>query len=212
MAQVLSFPLVVAPGTSIDVPIRLRPTSSGVKNTTITISSNDPAAPSKTVTLTGETPPEWVCHAPTFASLSMSVGPTFGSTKTGGYTYTGQGRGMVPFGSTHSFGVQVQGEFLGYHQRNEGEFDGGLLNRWKWLQGGVFASFKEAEVGPANDRGALSQAAFTLDILLNTFRINVFGAKGFHDDPTFQVVDQFGAGAQVSLAPFAPTHIWRATS
>ena len=45
---------------------------------------------------------------------------------------------MVPFGPTHSFGVQTQGEFIGYHERYEGELDAGLLNRWKWLQGGVF--------------------------------------------------------------------------
>ena len=203
--QVLTYPLVIAPGTSIEVPIRLQPTSAGAKTTTLTIASSDPSAPSKTVTLTGETPPEWVCHPPTFASLSMSAGPTFGSTATGGYTFTGQGRAMVPFGPTHSFGVQTQGEFLGYHQRYEGEMDAGLLNRWKWLQGGVFGSFKEAEVGASNDTSALGQASFTLDILLNTFRIDVFGSKGFHDDvPGMRVVDQFGGGAQVSLAPALP--------
>jgi hypothetical protein len=203
--QVLSYPLVIAPGTSLEVPIRLEPTSPGPKTATITIASTDPAAPSKVVTLTGDTPPAWICHPPTFASVGMSAGPTFGSTATGGYTFTGHGRAMVPFGPTHTFGVQAQGEFLGYHQRYEGEMDLGLLNRWKWLQGGVFGSFKEAEIGSLNDTSALGQASFTLDILLNTFRVNVFGSKGFHDDvPGMRVVDQFGGGAQVSLAPVAP--------
>jgi len=204
--QVLSYPIVVAPGTSVEIPIRLEPTSPGAKSTTLTITSDDPATPSKTVVLTGETPEDWICHPPTFASVSMSGGPTFGDTPTSDFTFSGQGRVVMPFGRTHSFGVQTQGEFLGYHQRYEGEFDGGLLNRWRWLQGGVFASFKAAEFGPLSDTGMLGQAAFTLDILpKDRFRINVFGSKGFHDDTTImRVVDQFGGGAQVGLAPFAP--------
>jgi hypothetical protein len=110
----------------------------------------------------------------------------------------------VPFGPTHSFAVQTQGEFIGYDGRYEGEANVGLLNRWKWIQGGLFANIKGAELGAASDAGTLGHASFTLDVLLNTFRINVFGAKGFHDDPFVRVVDQFGGGAQVSLAPVLP--------
>ena len=202
--QVLAFPLVVAPGTAIEVPIRLRPTSAGAKNANITISSNDPSTPSKVVALNGQTPPAWLCHPPTFASVGMSGGPAFGSTRTSDFTFTGQGRAMVPFGPTHSFAVQTQGEFIGYDGRYEGEANVGLLNRWKWIQGGLFANIKGAELGAASDAGTLGHASFTLDVLLNTFRINVFGAKGFHDDPFVRVVDQFGGGAQVSLAPVLP--------
>jgi hypothetical protein len=50
----------------------------------------------------------------------------------------------------------------------------------------------------------LGHASFTLDVLLKKFRLNAFGAKGFHDDALLRVVDQFGGGAQVSLAPWAP--------
>jgi hypothetical protein len=203
--QVLSYPLVVAPGTSTGVPIRLQPTSPGPKGTTLTITSDDPATPSKTVALTGETPEDWVCHPPTFASISMTGGPTFGDTRTGDFTFSGEGRALVPFGRTHSFGVQVGGEFLGYHERSEGEWRAGLLKRWRWLQGGVFASVKALEVGPSNDAGALGQASFTLDVLLKKFRVSAFGSRGFHDDGAIaRVVDQFGGGAQVGLAPFAP--------
>lgn len=202
--QVLSFPLTIAPGTSLEVPIRLQPTSPGAKSGTITISSSDTSTPLKLVNLTGETPEAWVCHPPTFASLSMSGGPAFGHTRTSDFTFSGQGRAMVPFGPTHSFGVQTQGEFIGYHERYEGELDAGLLNRWKWLQGGVFANIKSAELTAASDAGVLGHASFTLDVLLKKFRVNVFGAKGFHDDALLRVVDQFGGGAQVSLAPWAP--------
>jgi hypothetical protein len=202
--QVLSFPLVIAPGTSIEVPIRLQPTSPGAKSATITISSSDATTPVKLVNLTGETPEEWVCHPPTFASLSMSGGPAFGHTRSSDFTFSGQGRALVPFGPAHSFGLQTQGEFIGYHERDEGELDAGLMNRWKWLQGGVFANIKAAELGAAGDAGVLGHASFTLDVLLKTFRINVFGAKGFHDDALLRVVDQFGGGAQVNLAPWLP--------
>jgi hypothetical protein len=203
--QVLSFPLVVAPGTSIEIPVRLQPTSPGAKTTTLTITSDDPSAPTKTVTLTGETPEDWVCHPPTFMSVGMSGGPTFGDTATSDFTFSGQGRALVPFGRSHSFGVQTQGEFLGYHERYEGEWDAGLLNRWRWIQGGVFVDLKAAEFGRLSDTGALGQASFTLDILLKKFRVNVFGSKGFHDDTSIvRVVDQFGGGGQVSLAPFVP--------
>ena len=202
--QVLSFPLVIAPGTSLQVPIRLQPTSAGAKSATITINSSDPTTPVKLMNLTGDTPESWVCHPPTLASLSMSGGPAFGHTRTSDFTFSGQGRALVPFGPTHSFGVQTQGEFIGYHERYEGELDAGLLNRWTWLQGGVFANIKATEITAVSNAGVLGHASFTLDILLKKYRLNVFGAKGFHDDALVRVVDQFGGGAQVSLAPFAP--------
>jgi hypothetical protein len=188
----------------LQVPIRFAPTTPGAKTAIITISSNDPAAPAKTVTVTGETPEDWICHPPTFASVGMSGGPAFGDSRTSDFTFSGSGRALVPFGRTHSFGVQTQGEFIGYHERYEGEVDAGLLNRWKWFQGGLFANVKAIELGASSNAGTLGHASFTLDVFLKNFRLNVFGAKGFHDDALVRVVDQFGGGAQVSLAPFAP--------
>ena len=204
MPQVLSYPVTIAAGMSLQVPIRFAPTTPGAKTANITISSNDPATPSKIVSLTGETPEEWICHPPTFASVGMSGGPAFGHSRTSDFTFSGAGRSLVPFGKTHSFGVQTQGEFIGYHERYEGEVDAGLLNRWKWIQGGLFANVKAAGLGPLSDAGTLAHASFTLDVLLKKFRFNVFGARGFHDAALVRVVDQFGGGAQVSLAPFAP--------
>jgi hypothetical protein len=204
MPQVLSYPVTIAAGMSLQVPIRFAPTTPGAKTANITISSNDPATPSKIVTLTGETPEEWICHPPTFASVGMSGGPAFGHSRTSDFTFSGAGRSLVPFGKTHSFGVQTQGEFIGYHERYEGEVDAGLLNRWTWIQGGLFANVKAAGLGPLSDAGTLAHASFTLDVLLKKFRFNVFGARGFHDAALVRVVDQFGGGAQVSLAPFAP--------
>ena len=53
--SVLSYPLIVEPGASIDIPIRFRPTSFGAKFTTITVVSDDPAGP-KVIQLSGNAP------------------------------------------------------------------------------------------------------------------------------------------------------------
>ncbi|HQR35773.1 MAG TPA: choice-of-anchor D domain-containing protein [Blastocatellia bacterium] len=55
-AGVMSFPLVVHPGDSLQIPIRFAPTSFGAKNGTITINSNDPVNPAKVISVTGNAP------------------------------------------------------------------------------------------------------------------------------------------------------------
>jgi hypothetical protein len=55
--SVVSYPLRVGPGDSIDVPIRFQPTTSGLRTGTITVFSDDPASPaSVSVRGTGRTP------------------------------------------------------------------------------------------------------------------------------------------------------------
>src|SRR5262249_34964605 len=55
-ASVVTFPLVVEPGDSIEVPIRFAPTSPGPKSGTIAVASNDPQVPSKVVSVSGNAP------------------------------------------------------------------------------------------------------------------------------------------------------------
>jgi hypothetical protein len=54
--SVLTFPIVVAPGASVDVPVRFRPSGRGTVAGALQIVSNDPASPA-TVRLRGESPP-----------------------------------------------------------------------------------------------------------------------------------------------------------
>jgi len=54
--EVLAYPLTIAPGGFLPVPIRFAPTSFGAKSATITVSSDDPAGP-RTVAVSGEAPP-----------------------------------------------------------------------------------------------------------------------------------------------------------
>jgi hypothetical protein len=56
LAGVMSFPLVVAPGSSLQIPIRFAPTSFGMKAASLTINSNDPTNPAKVVNFTGNAP------------------------------------------------------------------------------------------------------------------------------------------------------------
>ena len=179
--QVLAFPLVIAPGTSFDVPIRFAPTTSGAKTATITINSNDPTTSNKVVTFTAETPDLELCHPPSFTSVGLSIGPTFGSSRMGDYTFTGHGRHLVPFGEKHTFGLQTQGEYFYYHGRHEGQFDVGVMNRWKRVQFGVFGDFKYVDFGRFKDGGVLGQASAVLDLLFNSVKVNIFGSRGFKD-------------------------------
>jgi hypothetical protein len=55
-AGVISYPLVIAAGSSVHVPIRFQPTSTGAKAATITVNSNDPASPAKVVNVSGNAP------------------------------------------------------------------------------------------------------------------------------------------------------------
>lgn len=56
VAGTMSFPVVIGPGGNLQVPIRFQPTSIGAKTGTITISSNDPATPTKLVNVSGNAP------------------------------------------------------------------------------------------------------------------------------------------------------------
>ena len=53
--SVLSYPLTIAPGTSIDIPIRFRPSSLGAKAGVVSVFSNDPASP-KAIPVSGSAP------------------------------------------------------------------------------------------------------------------------------------------------------------
>jgi HYDIN/CFA65/VesB family protein/galactose oxidase-like protein len=51
--DVLAYPLTIASGAALEVPIRFKPTACGTKSATLTVTSNDPTGP-KQVSVTGE--------------------------------------------------------------------------------------------------------------------------------------------------------------
>jgi hypothetical protein len=219
--QVLAFPLSVAPGDSIEVPIRFHPATAGAKTATVTIASDDPSQPSKAVTVTGTVPPSYVCQPPTFAAIDAGIGPTFGSDRTGDYTFYGKGRVMTPFGPGHVFGIQTLGEYMFYPGRQEGELDATLLYRRNIMQFGFGGRFKDAGFRTDASSGTLIDASFTWDVLLPNIRFGAFGAKGLREtavvdrvetsapvgspvtgtERVLHTVDQLGGAVQVGILP-----------
>ena len=56
VAGTMAFPVVIGAGANLQVPIRFQPTTVGAKTGTITITSNDPASPTKMVNVSGNAP------------------------------------------------------------------------------------------------------------------------------------------------------------
>jgi hypothetical protein len=203
LPQVLSFPITVGAGDSTAVPIRFHPSSSGAKSANITIATNDPSAPAKTVAVTGSVPPSYVCEPPVFAAVEAAVGPAFGTGQTGNFTYNGSALFLGSFGSTRTFGIQAQGEYMFYPGRQEGQFDAGLLYRRGPLQFGAGGSFKTANLRAEASSGSLSHATLTLDVLLPTVRFGIFGSKGLRETDVVtlsEVVGPPGLGGSPIIA------------
>ncbi len=57
LPSVLTYPLTIGPGDSLQVPIRFAPLTLGAQAATYTISSNDPTDPVRGVNVTGNAPP-----------------------------------------------------------------------------------------------------------------------------------------------------------
>ncbi|MBM3810450.1 MAG: hypothetical protein FJW20_02320 [Acidimicrobiia bacterium] len=149
---------------------------------------------------------------PKFSLMGLNIGPD-GS---GDLTATGRGQYFNPL--TKHTALQVQGEFMYFRDRKEGQLDFGVVNRWKDIQLGSFASFRTISMDQFQKSGTLGQASFTVDYLFNKGRIGAFGTKGFLDNAVVNtlhpsrnilvenylgIVDQVGGSGAVSLHPRA---------
>ena len=74
---------------------------------------------------------------PRFSIINANAG----ADQSGNLTFTGRGRLFMPF--KEQFAVQLQGEYMYFRDRQEGQADIGLVNRFaSRAQAGLFASFK----------------------------------------------------------------------
>ncbi len=145
-----------------------------------------------------------------FAILGINVGPT----NDGDFTMSGRARYFAPFKDL--FAVQAQGEYMRWQDRQEGQFDLGLVARpVSRFQAGLFSSFKHVDFRTNNlGGGTLGQAALTLDYLFSRGRIGAFGTKGFmredvlarralspnvFEETYLRIVDQAGVSATIGL-------------
>lgn len=75
--SLVSFPLVLRPGASAQIPIRFRPTTTGAKSATITITSNDLTGGfSHTVAVVGNAPPSIIVFPALIEFDKMCIGST----------------------------------------------------------------------------------------------------------------------------------------
>ncbi len=143
-----------------------------------------------------------------FQLLDLNLGPD----RTGNLSVSGRARFFTPFGEGHA--LQAQGEYLRYADRQEGQFDVGLLDRRGSFQAGLFSSFKRVQLKDYAAGGTLGQAAGSLDYVFSRGRIGAFGTKSFLDEPVIRrvglgrslfeetylrVVDQVGGSTQIGL-------------
>ncbi len=127
-------------------------------------------------------------------------------------TFTGKGRYFNPINET--FAIQSEAEFMYFRDRKEGQFDLGLVQRYKSFQAGLFGSYKHVDMSNFQNGGSLAQASLTFDYLFKFGRVGLFGTKGFVDNSVvnnkfinqhifeisyLKIVDQFGGSASVGL-------------
>lgn len=112
------------------------------------------------------------------------------------------------------FALQSEGEYFYWKDRQEGQFDFGLVGRGGPLQLGLFSSFKHVNFSDYASGATLGQASGTVDYVFNRGRVGLFGTKALltdrlldsiqinnvlRRDTYLAVVDQFGVSGQVGL-------------
>ena len=80
---------------------------------------------------------------------------------------------------SESFAIQAEAEYLGFRGRKEGQFDIGVVNRYKQFQLGLFSSFKSVSLSEYQNSGTLGQGSLTADYLFSRGKFGIFGSKGF---------------------------------
>jgi hypothetical protein len=143
-----------------------------------------------------------------FSLLGLNIGPDTAKN----LTFTGKGRFFAPFGESHA--VQAEAEYMYFHDRQEGQFDIGLVNRIGNFQAGLFSSLKHTNLREFHAGGTLGQGAVTLDYLFKRGRVGMFGTKGYKDNVVLarrtlgpnifeesylKIVDQIGGSTQIGL-------------
>ncbi|MBL0156520.1 MAG: OmpA family protein [Bryobacterales bacterium] len=146
---------------------------------------------------------------PRFSILGANVGVD----NTRNLTFTGRARYFAPF--REKFAIQAQGEYMYFKERQEAQFDLGIVNRFSRRgQIGAFSSFKHVGLADMQNGATLGQAAITADYIFSRGRVGVFGTKAFlsggvinkaiitrniYEESYLRVVDQAGASTSVNL-------------
>ncbi len=144
-----------------------------------------------------------------FTLMGINFGPR---TPDGDITVNARARYFNAY--NRHFALQSEGEYFYWKDRQEGQFDLGLVGRGGPLQLGLFSSFKHVNFSEYASGATLGQASGTVDYVFNRGRFGIFGTKALltdrlldsvqvnnvlRRDTYLSVVDQFGVSGQVGL-------------
>ncbi len=115
---------------------------------------------------------------------------------------------------TPSLAMQGQGEYMLYPERQEFQFDLGLVTRYKRFQAGAFASLKRVELDDYADGGTLAQGSVVAEYLFDWGSLGGFATQGLVGESVIDrdyisnhvfretylnTLNQYGITAQVDL-------------
>lgn len=107
----------------------------------------------------------------------LPVNVNLGSDQNGNITAGVKGNYFAALSPNH--GVQLGGDYMYWRDRQEGQFDAGLVNRFGNFQIGGFGSFKYVNIREYDSGGVLGQAAILGEYLFKNGRFGGYGTKAF---------------------------------
>ncbi|HPB28138.1 MAG TPA: OmpA family protein [Acidobacteriota bacterium] len=140
------------------------------------------------------------------------LGFDLGATEDGDLTGSVSARYFHRF--TPSLALQGQGEYLLYPERQEFQFDLGLVTRYKRFQAGAFASLKRVELDDYADGGTLAQGSVIAEYLFDWGSVGGFATQGLLGESVIDrdyisnhvfretylnTLNQYGVTAQIDL-------------
>ncbi|MFN0102457.1 MAG: PKD domain-containing protein [Bryobacteraceae bacterium] len=132
------------------------------------------------------------------ASPKWSIlGANAGTDTDGRLTFNGKGRFFAPIGKSSA--IQSEAEYMYFRDRQEGQFDAGLVQRSGNIQMGLFSSFKHANFSQFRSGGTLGQGALAIDYIFSRGRVGLFGTKAFLNNA---VINRAAVGPNVFLETY----------
>jgi hypothetical protein len=160
-----------------------------------------------------------------YSVVGANIGPTFLPGRTGNFAAAGYAKALIPFGNgktpdqsgTHA--VLLGGEYLYYPDRQEGQFDIGIMERFRFVQATFAGSYMRSTFREYQGGASLGAASLILDFPFQGGKFTLFGQKGLKDDTAvsraidpiagltglpnafLKIEDQVGGGATVAIGP-----------
>lgn len=160
-----------------------------------------------------------------YSVVGANIGPTFLPGRTGNFNAGAYAKALIPFGNgktpdqsgTHA--VLLGGEYLYWPELQQGQFDLGLMERFRFFQATVAGSYLRSTFREYQGGASLGAVSLILDFPFAGGKLTAFGQKALKNDSTvtraidpiaglvglpnafLRVEDQVGGGATVAIGP-----------